>query len=494
MISSMAFVILAALAAPVPQEAACTELQRLSLSSTTVTAAELVPAGPYTTRRGPTERTIELPAHCRVAIVLAPSADSHIEMELWLPAQGWNGKFLAVGNGGWAGSVVYSAMVSGLKEGYATASNDTGHRGANASFAVGHPEKVVDFAYRAMHEMTVQSKTVIDVFYEEDLRLSYYQGCSTGGRQGLMAAQRYPADFDAIIAGAPANPQIEKHAGDIQRNIEMLKNGAETLPREKVELVYQAAVNACDTLDGVEDGLISNPSLCSFDSGTLLCNAGESHSCLTAGQVETVRIGYAPMVSGAGELVYDGYAPGTERAWSFISNAEPRGTALGTYRYVVHQDANWDWSSFDIDQELAMGLELASYINASTDLTEFKARGGKLLLYHGWSDGNIAPQNTMRYYDDVLHTMGANQDGWARLFMAPGMAHCGGGDGPDQINWLSALERWRETDQAPDTIIAHRVIDNRVDMTRPLCPYPQVAQWAGVGSTNDASNFTCEVR
>ena len=262
-------------------------------------------------------------------------------------------------------------MASGLKEGYATASNDTGHRGGNARFALGHPEKVVDFAYRAMHEMTVQSKAVIDTFYEDDLQISYYEGCSTGGRQGLMAAQRYPADFDAIIAGAPANPQIEKHAGDIQRNIEMLRRGAEILSREKVEFVYQAAVNACDTLDGVKDRLISDPSMCSFDPGTLLCGESAEDMCLTPGQVETVRIGYAPMVSGAGELVYDGYAPGTERQWSFISRDTPMGTALGTYTYVVEQDADWDWKSFDIDQDTARGLQLAG-------LHQCHARAGRL--------------------------------------------------------------------------------------------------------------------
>ncbi len=493
MFAEIALVNLTALATPALQEAACTQALDLSLSNATVTAANFVPEGPYSTRRGGRDFALDLPAHCRVSILLTPSVDSHIEMELWLPTETWNGKFLAVGNGGWAGSISYFAVANGVRDGYATASNDTGHKGGNASFAIGHPEKVVDFAHRAMHEMTVQSKVVIDAFYENDLSLSYYSGCSTGGRQGLMSAQRYPTDFDAIVAGAPANPQIQKHAGDLQRNIEILTRKAEFLPREKLEFVYRSAVDVCDTLDGVKDGLISDPAMCSFDPGTLVCGESSDGMCLTPRQVEAVRVGYAPMVSGTGELVYDGYAPGTERQWGFVRTDSPSGTSLGTYGSVVYQDSEWDWRTFDIDRDMAKGLEAAGYINATTDLTAFKASGGKLLLYHGWSDGAIVPQNTIRYYTQVLQEMGERQEDWLRLFMVPGMAHCRGGDGPDQINWLSALERWDESEEAPDRIVASRVNDGGlVDMTRPLCPYPQVAKWAGVGSTNDAENFSCE--
>ena len=381
-------------------------------------------------------------------------------------------------------------------EGYATASNDTGHQSRGGSFALGHPEKLVDFAYRAMHEMTVQSKTAIAEFYDEDLQLSYYAGCSTGGRQGLMAAQRYPADFDAIIVGAPANPQIQKHAGDLQRSVAVLRNPENLLPREKVIMVHEAAVDACDAVDGVEDGLLTDPSVCSFDPGTLRCDGIGDDSCLTPAQVETVRIAYSPVHTKKGEVITSGYAPGTELSWSFVTDDRwLRGTAIDTYKYVVHQDPNWDWTTYDLDRELPLAVERGGHINAaSTDLSAFKERGGKLLLYHGWSDGVIVPQNTVDYYERVLKTMGSGQDDWLRLFMAPGMAHCRGGEGPDQIHWLSALERWREADDAPDRIIAHRVNDNRVDMTRPLCPYPRIAKWTGTGSTNDAANFTCEAR
>lgn len=494
MITNLAFLALAALAAPSSSEDACGPLRDLSQPNTTITRAELVPAGPYTVRRFRSESIVELPAHCRVTAVLAPSADSHIEMEIWLPVEHWNGKFLAVGNGGWAGSISYSAMVTGLTEGYATAGNDTGHQSPGASFALGHPEKLVDFAYRAMHEMTLASKAIVAEHYDEGLELSYYAGCSTGGRQGLMAAQRYPGDFDAIVAGAPANPQILKHTGDLHRSSAVLRNPENLVPREKVVLLHEAVVNACDALDGVEDGLLTDPSSCSFDPETLRCDGIEDDRCLTPAQVETMRIAYAPVTTTGGEVIYSGYSLGTELSWNFVTDDRwLRGTSMDTFKYVVHQDPDWDWKTFDLDRDLPLALESGSQIDAtSADLSAFKERGGKLLLYHGWSDGAIVPQNTIDYYQRVLKTMGPSQDDWVRLFMAPGMGHCAGGEGPDQVRWLSVLERWREADNAPDEIITHRVRDNRVDMTRPLCPYPAVATWTGTGSTNDAANFTCE--
>ena len=257
MMSTVAMALSSAVFGAFMQGAACENLASIRLPATTITDAKTVSAGPYITqgRGGAQQIGPILPEHCRIAAVLAPSSDSHIEMELWMPTgDNWNGKFLAVGNGGWAGSISFGAMAGGLAEGYAVASNDTGHKGGSGSFALDHPEKLVDFAYRAMHEMTVGSKSMIMSYYSQAPRLSYYEGCSTGGRQGLMSAQRYPADFDAVIAGAPANPHIYLHAGDLRRGTFVTSDEANLVPREKLEMVKNSVINACDAMDGVADG------------------------------------------------------------------------------------------------------------------------------------------------------------------------------------------------------------------------------------------------
>src|SRR5438045_6893096 len=286
MITSLAAVVLAAVA----QQAPCDGLKSLSLQKTTITSVEFVAAGaPQAGRGGRGAQGAPLPAYCRVAAVLAPSSDSHIEMELWLPAENWNGKFLAVGNGGWAGNIETGAMATGLRKGYATASNDTGHKGGSASFVVGHPEKVIDFGYRSMHEMAIQSKAIIQRFYNRAPQRSYYQGCSTGGRQGMMEAQRYPEDFDAIIAGAPVYNQIRLNLATVAPQVEMLKDPSRILPPAKVTLLANAVMAACDQKDGVKDNIVSDPQMCKFDPAVLMCKAGDGSDCLTAPQVETAK-------------------------------------------------------------------------------------------------------------------------------------------------------------------------------------------------------------
>jgi feruloyl esterase len=500
-------IIALALASSLLAGTSCENLKSISLPDTTITAAELVPAGPYTppapgggappqAGRGgvpPASQPVMLPAHCRVAALLKPSPDSAIEMEAWLPAENWNGKFQAVGNGGWAGVISYAAMAAALQEGYATASTDTGHKGGNALFAIGHPEKVVDFAYRAVHEMTVKSKAFISAFYDRAPRLSYWNGCSTGGRQGLMEAQKYPDDFDAIIAGAPANYQTHLHAWDLSVSIPTLKDPASAVPAAKLTLLNKAAVDACDAQDGVKDGLINDPRTCRFDPSALLCRGADADNCLTAPQLESVKRVYAAAKTKNGEVIFPGKDPGSETGWNVLSAPQPPGVSMGSFR-LAYQDSNWDWRTFDLDRDLKVVDEkVGSIINAvNPDLQAFKARGGKLLLYHGWNDTAISAGNTINYYSSVLAKMGSKQDNWVRLFMAPGMQHCGNGPGPSQVNYLAALERWRESGTAPDQLVASRVTNNRVDLTRPLCPYPQVAQYKGVGSTNDAANFVCK--
>jgi feruloyl esterase len=476
----------------------CDSLTSLALPGVTITSAKSVAAGAFSASGAARPNPIfkQLPEFCRVVATLAPSSDSHIEMELWMPTQNWNGKFLAVGNGGWAGNIVINDVATGLSRGYAAASNDTGHQDAGAAFAT-HPEKVIDFGYRAMHEMTVRSKAIVEAFYNRAPQLSYYQGCSTGGRQGLMEAQRYPDDFDAIIAGAPVNNQVRLNVSQTALQVEMLRDPSRIVPPNKVTLFANAVMAACDANDGVKDNIISDPRTCKFDPGTLLCKAGDAADCLTAPQVASARQLYSPVKSKKGEIVYPGRMPGVEAGWA--ARIPTPGAAMNPLwgdmpRYVGHRDANWDVMSFDLDADLALTLKNASFIE-STDpnLAKFKARGGKLLLWHGWADPGPSPQNTINYSSEVAKTLGGKQDDWMRLFLLPGVGHCGGGVGPDQADFLGALERWRETGTAPAQIVASRNPGRGglTPMTRPLCPYPQVGTYKGTGSTDDAANFEC---
>ena len=481
----------------------CAALAKLMLVQATVTSATWAEAGPFLpsapgatatpspTGRGAGAPPIQLPSHCRVVLVLQPSADSHIETEVWLPEK-WNGKFQAVGNGGWAGTIPYAAMGRALAEGYATAGTDTGHKGGNALFAIGHPEKLIDLGSRAVHETAVQSKVLIASYYRRPPQLSYWNGCSTGGRQGLFAAQKYPEDFDAIVAGAPANYWSHLHAWDLAMSVPALKDAANAVPAAKLALVNKAVLDACDARDGVKDGFLNEPRSCTFDVASLQCTAGDADSCLTAAQVTSVKRMYAPARTSGGREVFAGMDPGSELGWTARITGQPPAVAVGSFQ-VAYQDAAWDPRSFDLDRDLPVVDErVGSVLNAiDPDLSAFRKRGGKLILYHGWNDTLISAGNTINYYNSVLARMGHDQGDWIRLFLAPGMGHCQGGVGPSQVNWMSALERWRESGQAPERIDAARLVDGRVEMTRPLCPHPQVARYTGSGNTNDAANFVC---
>ena len=481
-----------AFAAALAQQTSCESLKALPLAKATITAAESIAAGPEPGGRGP---TLPLPAHCRVAITLTPSPDSHIEMELLLPADGWNGNFLALGNGGWAGNIDRNAMAAGLRRGYAAASNDTGHKGGSAAFALGHPEKVIDFGYRAMHEMAVQSKAVIQAYYRRAPRLSYYQGCSTGGRQGLMEAQRYPEDFDGIVAGAPVYNQIHLNESQVALQVGMLREPSRLVPASKVTLFANAVMAACDEIDGVKDGIVSEPRRCHFDPTVLACKAGDAPDCLTTAQVASAKGVWMPVTLKSGATVYPGHSPGFESGWRIPTPGAAINPLFADMpRYIGRQDANWDVMQFDLDTDLTLAVKNAGFIEASDpDLARFKARGGKLLLYHGWADPGPAPENTINYYSTVVSKLGGQaQDDWMRLFLLPGVGQCGGGVGPDQADFLGALERWRDAGVAPAQITATRATGRgATPMSRPLCPFPQVARYKGTGNTNEASSFAC---
>jgi feruloyl esterase len=377
-----------------------------------------------------------------------------------------------------------------------TASTDTGHDSPGASFALGHPEKLVDYSYRAVHEMTVTAKAIIAAYYGKAVGLSYWSGCSLGGQQGLKEAQLYPADYDGIVAGAPTYNRTHLHAWQMHMAHTALKDdGAMRIPPSKYRFIHDAVLVTCDATDGVRDGILSDPSQCEFDPAALRCAGNDSEQCLTGPQVEMAQKLYAATVdSQTSRVIYPGVVLGTELGWGpLIGGPQPFGLATDLFKYVVHQDPNWDWRTFELSRDTVLADDRSkATLNAEDmDLRAFRARGGKLLLWHGWVDSLVPPQGTIKYYESVVNTVGPNANDFIKLFMAAGVEHCGGGPGPDQFNAIAAMERWRESGLPPSRVTASRVRDNRVDMTRPLCPYPQVAQYQGVGSTSDASNFVC---
>jgi feruloyl esterase len=494
----------------------CEHLKTLSLPNVTITVAETLLAGPLTVAetlfagqyQAPGNASpvpVFLPNRCRVTAVLAPSSDSHIEMELWLPMENWNGKFEAIGNGGWAGDIrtvdngnhnVADTMEFAFKQGYAVAGNDTGHRGGG-QFALDHPEKLVDFAYRAAHETAVASKAVISAFYGRGPRFSYWNGCSSGGRQGLVEAQRYPEDFDGIVAGAPANYWTHTVSNLIWYSRTNGKDQPGNIPVDKLVLLHEAVVRACDELDGSKDGLLENPTRCTFDPQILECKSGEGPTCLTRAQVEAAHKMYSGAVnSQTNQQIFPGLALGSELAWDRYSAPSSAPIGIQHFRFIVFKDGRWDYRELNFDTDVALADSIDKGLLNATDpnLQPFFAHGGKLIQYHGWSDDGISPLSSLNYYNSVLERLGGaiKVDDSYRLFMVPGMLHCGG-ESPTLFNPMSALERWRESNVAPGQMISPHVTSGVVDSVHLVCPYPQEAVYNGTGSVNDAANFSCKV-
>jgi feruloyl esterase len=476
--------------------AACGRLASLTLSNATVTSAQVVPAGQFKPPAGSDAGFADLPAFCRVALTITPSRDSDIKVETWLPLSGWNGKFQEVGNGGWNGDIQYGALAEALRRGYATASTDTGHVGGSASFALGHPEKVIDFGYRAIHETALQSKAVVAALYGAAPRLSYFTGCSGGGRQAFAEAQRFPEDFEGIIAGAPGYDRTGESFQLVSAAQAMLRDPAGRIPPEKFSVLHQAALDACDARDGVKDGIINDPTRCKFDPAVTQCKGADGPNCLTPAQVETAKKFYAPLNDPkTGEEVFPGFEPGSELRWGGLVGG-PLVMADDLFKYVVFQDPNWDYMTLDVGRNLALARKIDNGVISPTspNLKAFVGRGGKLLIYHGWGDQNVAPLSSVQYYEKLVAALGKKQvDDSVRLYMVPGMGHCGGGEGPNVFDTLTALEQWREHGAAPKEIIASQITKGGVSRTRPLCPYPQVARYKGTGSTDRAENFVCRI-
>jgi feruloyl esterase len=493
----------AAPARAAPAARACAELKGLTIPDTEIVSATEVAAGPFTPPAGEgAARSLAVPAFCRVVAVARPTPRSSITIEVWVPpAAAWNGKFLGLGANGFQGVVAYPAMAEALRRGYAAAATDTGHVGGELAFAIGEPEKAIDWAYRSTHLAAVFGKLVVRDHYGRWPQHSYFQGCDTGGHQALMEAQRYPDDYDGVVAGNPAANRLNEIIGYLgvwkaTRDAE----GKSLLPAETLQFVTRAAVAECDPTDGVKDGVIDDPRTCRFDPASLACAPGASSACLTPAQVAAVRAVYAGVRhAGTGELIFAGWPVGSEGfgpgggGWgSMVNGPAPRRSEF--FNNFVFDDPAWDWRSFDFDKDVDFAREKAGYVSAvDPDLSPFKARGGKLLMYTGWVDPILPAYDIIDYYGAVARAMGgplATRD-FFRFFLAPGMAHCNGGPGPNVVDMLPALEAWVERGVAPERVVATRPAGDPVQRSRPLCAYPLVARWSGRGDTDEAANFAC---
>ena len=462
---------------------------------------------------------------CVVKLIARPTKDSEINIEVHLPISNWNGRYRQLGNGGWAGAVPVSAIKTSAEQGYAAAGTDDGHPRGNgdAAWSIGHPEKLIDFGHRAVHLTSVHAKTIINAFYGKPANKHYFVGCSDGGREALQEAQRYPEDFEGIIAGAPAYDWSHHFAGFVWNAQALRKDPASFIPHEKLPVIQKAALAACDKLDGVVDQLVEDPRQCKFNPDVLLCKGPDAPTCLTRPQLTALKKIYAgPRNPRTGKQIYPGYAPSTEtngNEWSNWILGKPPARSiqmnfgLSFFGQAVYEDPNWNYLTMEFDSDVAYADQKAGiHINSNNpDLRSFRANGGKLLMYHGWADGAISAYSSIDYYENVTNFLNRFPDGRAaskapvqdffRLFMVPGMGHCGGGTGPNRFgngnnapfdpdrNIIAALERWVEQGTAPDKIIAHSV---KPEFTRPLCPYPQKVTYNGTGNPNEASSFSCK--
>jgi len=456
-----------------------------------------------------------VPAYCRVTGLLRPE----IAFEVSLPAK-WNGRFYMIGNGGHAGESLEdpsrtSQRDAALQVGFAVGQTNTGHdsrKEPGATFVLSNPQKAIDYAYRAVHLTAVTAKEIAKDYYAKPVSRAYWNSCSNGGRQGLIEAQRFPKDFDGIVANAPWLDQTGFTIGAMW-NQKALSDAP--VPPAKLNLLAEKVMAKCDAVDGLKDGLIDDPRKCSFDPARDVpaCSAGnDGMDCLTAAQASTIAKIYGGPVSN-GKPFFPGFEPGSEAimpaffgggsssGWlNMIVSAQPDGKsadfglAENTMRYLVHKPPkpDYDYKTFDYDRDISMLDEWGRQADAKNpDLSKFKKRGGKLLMTYGWADSILQPMMGVNYFEQAVAKNGPDTTDFFRLFMVPGMAHCSGGIGPDRHDAVTAVINWVEKGKAPETMRASRVVDNKVVRTRPLCPYPQVARYRGTGSTDEAASFNC---
>jgi feruloyl esterase len=478
---------------------ACGSLSQVPVPNGALMAAESIPAGGFTPSASGNPSAAgafkTLPAFCRVTARLTPTPDSDIRVEVWLPLSGWNRKVQAVGNGGLGGTIPYAGLAAAIRNGYAAAATDTGHVGGNGDFAVGHPDKLVDFAHRAVHEMTVMTKAMVAAHYDARPARSYFNACSTGGRQGLIEAQRYPEDFDGIVAGDASWDQMRLYAARVALNVFVNREPAAVIPPNKYPMIHNAVLGACDAADGVKDGVIEDPSRCSFDFATLTCSGDDRADCLTKAQVETANAMASPIVDRhSGVVLHPGrYYPGSELGWGSVGGPVPSGESLEGMKKIVF-NAGWDYHTLRVpeDVERAVRADGGLLYGGDPNLTPFFGRGGKLLMYHGWADPLVTPDASLLMYKRINETVGPAATNSLALFMVPGMGHCQGGPGTDVFDKVAALDQWIESGTRPQSIVASHMTGTVADRTRPLCAYPASAHYTGSGSTDDARNFRCQ--
>jgi feruloyl esterase len=530
----------------------CTNLQSVQLRDTTITSATDNTSGVFTPP-GSTPIT-GLPPFCRVTATLTPSSDSSIAIEVWLPESGWNGRFLGTGGGGFQGVITYTELAAGISAGFATTNSDlgTGSSGCNPLFCgsdgnmgnplaiafgdpaaastglFGHPERIKDFGYRAIHLMTVRGKEIGSAFYKQNAHRSYFAGCSTGGQNALMEAQRFPDDYDGILAGAAAFNRTHLHMAGLSTWQNTHATPGRFLQPGQLTLVNQTVLKQCVGQDGgaSTDQFLTDPRDCHFDPKVLLCTGGKvPPACLTAEQVTTMQNYYAGTIDPVTRQVIN---PGSERGNETddvtalgIAFAErlPEPPFDGLFYWVFGPSFGYptsavNFANFDFNRDVdKVDDKLAAVLNAtSTDLSDFRKHGGKLLMYHGWADPLIPSPSSINYFNALVGDEGhgggfqqasfggggnqalARTQNYARLFMVPGMHHCSGGPGPNTFDALTPLVNWVEQGVAPETIVATKFVNDTppaVQMTRPLCVFPKVAKYKGNGSTNVAANFAC---
>jgi feruloyl esterase len=522
------------------QGADCQKLAGLELADAKISSAQAVVGGVFNedTAIGRAGRTYkDLPPFCRVRGVATPVPGSEIEFEVWLPQGDWSRRLHMVGNGAYSSNIYYAQMASRLRAADVAVATNTGHKGSDLSFAIGHPQRIVDFAHRAVHESVVAAKAVAKAYYGTDPTHSYFSGCSTGGYQALSEVQRYPRDFDGVIAGDPGNNRSHLNLAflwNFLANHPAGNNDAPLLDVSKLLLINQAAIRTCDSADGVTDGVINDPRRCHFKLQSLQCKHGDGTDCLTAAQVAAAeKIYRGPRDARSGAQIYPGYPfgsegvvagpadphPGWSAYWASDDGLEP--DRADFFRYWVFNQPDWNWWQFDWGADVdTVNHRIAPVVDAtSTDLGRFKAAGGKLLMFMGWQDPVGAPAEAINYYEAVeARSAGKSAtarredtQSFLRLYMVPGMAHCAGGPGATNFSTATrdseppvidakhdmarALEAWVEHGTPPEELIATHFESadgggRTIAFQRPLCVYPKVARYNG-GPTSSANSFSC---
>lgn len=497
--------------APYSDADACAALKQARSPSWKVIDAEFVPREFIVDppAREPTKTTVPF---CRIVGSASPVSGSEIGFEAWLPPRTmWNHRFQGVGTGGSFGRIEYGDLNAALLRGYAAAATDNGHRssGYEVNWAYQQPQRIIDFAYRAQHEVTLAGKALTRKYYRRSARYAYFVGCSQGGHHALMEAQRYPDDYDGILAGAPVYSWINEMSEQAWNAQALSRTPAGALSPAKLALLYKAVLQAC----GAPDGLVDEPNQCRFDPASLDCSTASSAACLTDTEVDAVRRIYAGPVTSKGVRIYPGLSPGGETAWERLWSdpAQLGGSWLGVFRYMVYDNPQWQLADIDFDRGPAFAkTKLGSILDPDdADLNRFARRKGKLIVYHGWADGMVPSQSSVDYFNAVNKQLGAARvQSFYRLYMVPGMAHCGGGPGNVEVlrskyaddiplnaehDLVTALERWVERGRAPAKFYASSVNDQtKVIRTRLVCSYPAVAKYRGAGDVMSAENYVCQ--